>query len=218
MSYSKQSDPGTLVILDGLDGSGKSTLVQALSVALGGSATTRTFAFPSKDDNEVGRLIRRVFADPTLVCEEAMLYLFVADALVQQRRMRAYLDMGMIVLCDRHPVTSGPVYNVTRDRDLLTVGEITQIEQFIIPDAVFVVDVPVEVAEARIAARNGKTGEARNLIYERELEVKRARYLKLVGMGEGLVEKLDGTRTTEDLVAELVPVIREIAARKLKTT
>lgn len=174
-------------------------------------------SFPSRS-NEVGQLIREVFADPTLVCEEAMLYLFVADALVQQRRMRAYLDMGLIVICDRHPVTSGPVYNVTPDRDLLTVSEIIQIDQFIVPDAAYVIDVPVEVAEARISARNGKTGEARNLIYERLLEQKRARYLNLVGAADGLVQKLDGTRTTEDLVAELVPVIRDIAKRKLKTT
>lgn len=206
------SDPGTLVVLDGLDGSGKTTLVQALSVELGGDPVCSVMSFPSRA-NVVGQLIREVFADPKLVCEEAMLYLFVADALIQQHTMRKHLDAGKIVICDRHPVTSGMVYNVTPDRHERAVADILRSEQFIRPDVVFVVDVPAEVAEARISARKG----VRNPIYEKALEEKRARYLRLVSKSNGLVQKLDGTKSIEEQVPPLAALIRGIALHKTKS-
>lgn len=206
------SDPGTLIVFEGIDGSGKSTIAKAVAAKVAETiGVVFDFAFPTKT-TAPGKLIRQVFADPMLCRLETMLYLFVADALDAQGDVRAALRAGHVVVCDRYTPISAFVYNVNEHHSDTAVGEIVQLEQFVTPDLAFIVDVPTAVSEARIAARSGKTGEARNEIYEKSLEEKRQRYLRFGKLPEFLV--LDGTLPVERNVAEAAE--RILAIHKTK--
>jgi dTMP kinase len=206
------SDPGTFIVVDGIDGGGKTTLVRELAVFLG---TNFVFSFPTRE-TPAGKIIRQVFADPVLCRPETLLYLFVADALDAQTDIRAALDAGHLVLCDRHTCLSAFAYQQTDDRPPSVINQIIQPPQFIRPDQCYLVDIPAEVAEARINARNKTTGEARNLIYEKALEEKRQRFLRLATRSTGFIKVLDGQRSTDDLVKEVGQEILAIHKKKAK--
>lgn len=202
----KKTDPGTLIVFEGLDGSGKSTLAERVATAV---QSAFLFRFPTKT-TAPGKLIRQVFADPTLVKEQAMLYLFVADAIDAQEGIEAALAAGRIVICDRYTPISAFVYNQNAWHGQNEVADIVQLDQFYGPDLAFIIDVPAHVAEERIALRSGKTGEVRNEIYEKALEEKRLSYLEFTHEPGFLL--IDGTAPLDyntNRMAEMVLAIHK---------
>jgi dTMP kinase len=138
-----------LLIFEGIDGSGKSTLSKALAHAL----DAHRVAFPSTE-GPVGRLIRSTFTGETTIDKRAMQHLFIADALDQDPDISRRTSVGETVICDRHPTISGWVYQVeTTPIDF--VQQISIAHCFQAPDFTFIIDVPPAVALARLAARGG---------------------------------------------------------------
>ena len=154
---------GKYVILEGPDGSGKSTLAKMLVSALHNAGhTVRMLAFPGRE-SAVGNLIRDVFDGKAVVSPEAMMWLFVAEGKDMEPQIRRHTSEGDWIVCDRHTMVSGLVYQ-SEVHGRTRVEDVTQPAAFIVPDRIYLVDVPATVAMERRNAR----GEARNTLYEPE--------------------------------------------------
>jgi len=160
---------------EGMDGSGKSSLCRAVSDALSthGRAHAR-IAFPGRH-SIIGSLIRDVFDGKVVIDPSAMLWLFAADARDCEARIRQHIADGAAVLCDRHTVFSARIYQ-TREHGMAAVRAVQDAARLSMPDRIYMLDVPAEVALERRAARQ----EKRNELYEpeqlAEVEQQRAAY------------------------------------------
>jgi dTMP kinase len=190
---------GMYVIFEGIDGSGKSTLAKRFADELG-KRHHRTWltAFPGHV-SAAGRLIRAIFEGKETFDPGAMMWLFVAEGKDLDPQIRKRLNDGDWVVCDRHTMVSGLIYQ-GEVHGRSNVEVVTRPAHFTPPDRIYILDVPAEVALARRDSR----GEARNTLYEPEkidrLESMRAAYLALAKDEPGALaaaKVLDGTAGTE---------------------
>jgi dTMP kinase len=155
---------GKYVVFEGPDGSGKSTLAKMLIHALqvGVSRNVRALAFPGRE-SVIGSLIRDSFERKVTISPEAMMWLFVAEGKDMEPQIRRCINDGTWVICDRHTMVSGLVYQ-SKVHGIERVGDVTRPANFTVPDRIYLVDVPATVSLARRAARGGE----RNTLYEPE--------------------------------------------------
>ncbi len=137
------------IVIEGADGSGKSTLVQRLLKNI--RYEERSFSTAQPSQLSTGALLRQELQkkkiNPPLIS-----LLFAADRLAHLEFCRHYLETGAIIFCDRY-VDSNFAY---RDESL-EVEWLEQIERFAPrPGLTLYLDVKPEVAMARIHARGGK--------------------------------------------------------------
>jgi dTMP kinase len=154
---------GRLVVIEGLDGAGKRTLADALAAALTAQhASVGRMAFPRYDTDVHADLVRDALhgrlgdlADSV----HAMAVLFALDrrdAADELRALRRYHD---VVLLDRY-IASNAAYGAARlheDADGTFVEWVRALEvdrfDVPVPDAQFLLRVPVRVASARADGR-----------------------------------------------------------------
>jgi len=154
---------GKYIVFEGPDGSGKSTLASLLARALRHAGEpARLIAFPGRE-SAIGRLIRDVFEGHASVNPEAMMWLFVAEGKDMEPQIHRHIAEDDWIVCDRHTMVSGLVYQSEfhgRNR----VDAVTRPANFTVPDRIYLVDVPAQVAMDRRTARGGE----RNTLYEPE--------------------------------------------------
>ncbi len=184
------------LVVEGLDGTGKSTLAAALAAHLG-AALLRT---PS---NELGAV--RPVVDAAFAASPVATQLFYGATVVHASdRARALLAQGTPVVIDRYWLST-LVYAACRDAHV----DLGPVEPVLLrPDLTVFVDADERVRRARLAAR-GMTAADRDSVAQRE--ALRARYLEGLSTCAlaGRVLRIDSTRATPDeLVAR---VLAEVA-------
>lgn len=142
---------GTLVSIEGIDGSGKSTLIENL---LGYYPTAFTTTEP-QEDQWLGRVTRDALSDED-VADMAMFFLFLAE---HAQHVRDYIEPALnedrLVITDRY-IDSRYAYQTTTIEDHIDVsapGWIRSIQEAgwsQIPDVTIVLDLPVETAMERL--------------------------------------------------------------------
>jgi thymidylate kinase len=151
----------------------------------------RALAFPGRE-SAVGNLIRDVFEKRTTVSPEAMMWLFVAEGKDMEPQIRRHVTEGDWIVCDRHTMVSGLIYQ-GKIHGFDRVGDVTRPAHFVIPDRIYLVDVPAAVSLARRAARGGE----RNVLYEpaqlEQVEAQCAAYRELTARFASSLT-LDGTQ------------------------
>jgi len=190
---------GKLVVFDGQDGCGKSSICRAVASALTAlDVPHQVLAFPSRD-SAVGGLIRDVFDGKAKVHPYAMMWLFVAEGVDMEPTITELLKQGKIVLLDRHTAISGIVYQ-TKMHTRRDLDAVTSPAGFRTPHRIWIVDVPAGVALSRRGAR----GEARNVLYEpddlEKQREQRAAYLNLTTETIPWLEVMNGELPIEDNV------------------
>lgn len=131
------------IVIEGLDGSGKSTQAQRLHNLLGNTILTSE---PSH--NPIGLLIRQALTGQCTIDEETLSKLFALDREVHLRDVvEPALRKGLTVICDRY-VASNIAYQGENAKKLNT--------EFRKPDVTLFINVPVSVCKQRIAERGGK--------------------------------------------------------------
>jgi dTMP kinase len=144
---------GALIVLEGIDGSGKSTQQSALAQALRERGRT---VLPTHEptDGEWGRRIRAMARSDERVPPEQELEWFVADRREHVDAVIApALARGETVLCDRY-FLSTVAYQGARGLDweaILAESELC----FPVPDRALIFELSPDAALARIAARGG---------------------------------------------------------------
>jgi len=182
-----------LVVFEGPDGSGKSTLMGAVrSRLMRDKSPVESLAFPTHN-GAVGRLIRQVYSNEVQVYEPAMLHLLVADQIDHEPMVHGWLLTGNDVLFDRHVPVSSWVYQ-TEHHSLQRHQAVVQPESLQTPDLLFLLDVPEATLQQRLKARSELNPRYESLDTDRIAQQK-ARYMAYCVMHGGVV--LDGERPVQ---------------------
>lgn len=217
---------GKFIVLDGPDGSGKTTVQTMLAGHLRAAGLTVTTC-KDPGGTPVGDRIRSVLLDHDLtqmsVQCETLLFMASRAQLVREVVQPA-LKEDHVVLCDRF-VSSTCAYQVAAGDDLATILELADYAIGVTwPAMTFILDVPVEVGFARIGRRisdrrqaqlaqagDGTSGldamERRPASFH---EAVRANFLALPGRYPAPVEIIDAARPPEQIVEEILSHLQRL--------
>jgi dTMP kinase len=192
---------GLLIVLEGIDGSGKSTqagrLLRKLQ-ALG----YETVSFREPTRGKWGRAIRKMAKSAGSLTPQEELDLFVKDRRENvQENIRPALSGKKVVILDRY-YFSTIAYQGAKGIDPAYIRRLN--ERFVVkPDLVFILDIEAGRGLGRIRNRRRK-----DLLFERERYLTRVRRI-FGGFGGRKFIHLDAARPKEELA-------REITARVLQ--
>jgi dTMP kinase len=197
---------GLLIVLEGLTGSGKKTHIRNLAEkikALGKEVTI--LSFPDYD-NPIAKLTKRTDLDPY-----TQSLLFAADRQLNQQRIKALLEKGSIILCDRY-CYSNYAYQSALGVDL---NWLMQIEKNVIkPDLAFLIDVPVETSIKRVQQASIEDFTKREILNrlqkQREiLEKIREKFLEIARTNkETEWHIIDGTKDINETLDEIWEIVK----------
>lgn len=186
---------GLLIVLEGIDGSGKTTQARRLAGALR-RAGVETALFREPTRGPWGRLIRRKAGRPRSLNAEEELHLFLLDRRDNvERNLKPALRRKKVVVLDRY-YFSTMAYQGARGIDSERIRRLN--ERFAPrPDLVFILDVPPERGLGRIEGRR-----RREPLFEKRAFLRRVRRNFLDFRGPALVH-LDGRRDPKDLARDI---------------
>ncbi len=202
---------GRFIVLEGIDGSGTTSQCRALAEALGARSGHTVVTTHEPSGGSIGRLVReRLAADSSPLDPHAMALLFAADRVDHVRtEVEPALDAGHDVICDRYLMSSWTYQALSCPRDW--VETINAAAPW--PQLTLFLDVPVDVAQSRIAARAARDGTAQEIYDRRELQTRVAEgYARLIAQGRPGVHRVDGTRPPEAVTAALVELCDGVGA------
>ncbi len=192
---------GALVVLEGLDGSGKSTQVERLVRALerAGRAVVGT---REPTDGAVGRRIRSMAASAEPVEPALELRWFVED---RREHVARVIDPGLaaghVVVCDRY-FLSTVASQGARGLDPVEILEQSEAE-FPTPDLAFVLELDAELGLARVRARGG----AAEPVFERREFLERVAAI-LRSIERAYVERVDARADADRVHACVMAALR----------
>lgn len=138
------------IVLEGIDGSGKTSLQQLLAKKIPSALLLRE---PSQ--GHWGLRIRKILQNQEKYPgQEAMLQLFRDDRLwhLQEKILKGLKD-GHTLIQDRYFFSTAAYQAATTSNSVGILQSYLQDARFLLPDCVFFIDVPVRVSLARIHAR-----------------------------------------------------------------
>jgi dTMP kinase len=190
-----------LVAVEGIEGSGKSTLVAALGIRL------RERGFDVLLTREpggtpAGNAIRRIFLDRTVSIEPLAEAFLVNAARAQHvaEVLRPALDAGRLVICDRFTDSTLAYQGYGRGLDIVQLQGVCEMATGgLRADLILLLDLPVAVARARLRERAERTDRIEAEGDDFHDRVRRG-FLEISGSPRHCV--LDGTMPAEEL-AEL---------------
>ena len=150
---------GKLIVIDGIDGSGKATQVRLLKERLvKEKIKVKTIDFPRYYDNFFGKLIGEYLAgqygDFSEVDPRLASVLYAADRFESSTDIKKWLDAGYIVLADRYVSANqihqgGKIADPKKRKDFFTFLDTMEHGVFKIPrpDVVVYLDVPFEISK-----------------------------------------------------------------------
>ena len=147
---------GCLVTLEGGEGAGKSTVIQALEAHL----VRRGIEFLRSREpggTELGERIRELLLHPgehSVDPRAELLLMFASRAQLVSERLRPALARGQWVLCDRFTDASFAYQGGGRGLDPALIAELERQVVGLRPDLTLLLDVPVEVGLQRARARD----------------------------------------------------------------
>lgn len=142
---------GKLIVLEGIDGSGKGTQLDLLAEKLKASGH-QVVLTREPSDSSIGQLIRQALSDASQFDEATMALLFAADRLEHIKEIKAHLAKGAVVLCDRY-VLSSLAYNSQTLTLEWVLSLNAEADKRLHPDLTLYFDLDAQTAMARIGAR-----------------------------------------------------------------
>jgi dTMP kinase len=176
---------GKLIVIDGIDGSGKATQVRLLEERLKKEGVKiKTIDFPRYEENFFGKLIREylsgIYGDFIKVDPKLASILYAADRFESSAKIKEWLDKGFVVLADRYATANqihqgGKISNLKKRKEFLDFLDKMEYDVFKIPrpDLVIYLDVPFEVSKVwlqkKVALRKKKYLKGRKDVAEDNL-------------------------------------------------
>jgi dTMP kinase len=186
-----------LLALEGIDGSGKSTLGRRLAEALRAQGYTVSL-FREPGDSEFGAELRRIFVEGRDVTPEEEMKLFLEDRRLDVRdNIGPALERGEVVIMDRYYLSS-VVYQGALGLDPAMILA-ANLEIAPEPDLTVVFDLDPAVALRRIRAARGDANTFEDASYLTSVRELYRRYVD----GDR-VQLLDAARDFEPVLDELV--------------
>lgn len=102
---------GKLIVIEGIDGSGKTTQIELLKQALGSQGLAlQVISFPRYEDNEYGKLVKRYLEGEFGSINEVNPYLmslaYAGDRVLAKPLIEKWLNEGKLVLTNRYVSSS----------------------------------------------------------------------------------------------------------------
>lgn len=150
---------GKLIVLDGIDGSGKATQVKLLGERLKNEGKrVKTIDFPRYNDNFFGKLIGEylsgIYGDFIKVDPKLASVLYAADRFESSKKIEGWLKSGFYVIADRYASANqihqgGKIADLKKRKEFLQYLDTMEYSVFKIPrpDLVIYLDVPFEVSK-----------------------------------------------------------------------
>jgi dTMP kinase len=174
---------GCFIVIEGIDGSGKSEQFQRLTKRLKKRGYKLVATREPTKVSPVGRLIERVLREEEQVSEEALALLFAADrADHTERKIKPALEEGAVVVSDRY-VYSSLAYQSRGMGKELDLDWIKKINRYALePDAVIFLDISPEVGQTRLS--NGQVRIKDHSYFENISQQERIRmvYLEVLNL------------------------------------
>jgi len=189
---------GLFITLEGIDGSGKTTLAKNLYDAMKGRGdkVVRTYE-PS--NGLIGRFLNENLDRTTNPIAE--LFLFLADRAAHSDELWALKEKGNIIVCDRYSdstvVYQGATLENTLDTDPVDWLFELQTHFALKPDVTFLIDITPKLA----LERAGKRGELSKFEQLQFLEKVDSNYSRLLAKDDRF-KVLDGQRSQEQLLED----------------
>jgi dTMP kinase len=193
---------GVFIVIEGLDGSGKTTQATLLANKLSKNHNVLSTAEPSH--GKIGTFIRRdCLYEQTRLPTEAEALLFAADRIEHmQKELAPALSQGKIVICDRY-VYSSLAYQGGAGLSLDWIKTINA--RALEPDFALYIDVSPERVLERLRRK-------RSVMETLETQQKvRGIYLKYVEKGELII--IDGDRIKDAVAQELYSKVLDLLKR-----
>lgn len=199
-----QEGQGRFIVMEGIDGSGKSTQIKYLCQALANAGIEAVSTF-EPTDGPIGSLIRKMLSGSLPVDQRTIASLFAADRtdhLVNPNTgIRPLVDQGKVVVCDRYYFSSYAYHAQHMDMDWVIQANSLNAD-ILTPTATLFIDVDPDRCLERIQARGGSLE-----IYEKIdiMKAVRANYFKAFEKlkGRETVIVIDGSGTPEEVAARV---------------
>jgi dTMP kinase len=205
----------TFVAIEGIEGSGKSTLMGGLGDALRGDGHYVVMT-REPGGTAVGDAVRDIFLNQPIRIAAWAEVLLVTAARVQHvcDVIRPALSSGRIVLCDRFTDSTLAYQGYGRDLELDSVRNVCAIAAGgLVPNLTLVVDLPVSVARSRMRERPGVADRIEredDAFHER---VRRG-FLILAQTSSSHVV-LDGTQAPDRVLADALDAVRALLGERV---
>lgn len=203
---------GLFIVLEGVEGCGKSTIQKLLADAL------RAHGLPVRVTREPGgtdageRIRREVLHGADLPPEAELLLMLAARADHVTKVIVPALEAGEVVLCDRYELSSFAYQGIARGLGLERVRALNALATGQLrADLTIVLEVPASVAEARTGRR---TSRDRIESAGAEFHARVAEAYRLLASEEPGVVSVDATRSPEQIRASIL----ELLARRFPET
>ncbi len=210
LELKKNPYPGKLIVIEGIDGSGKTTQAQKITETLNRKGI-KSILTKEPTDEVTGKLIRQILSGQTNLPQIAFQYLFSADRAVHQEQIENYLQKGITVVSDRYFWSSVVYGMVDKEMDfgngngerknlLVALSILSMYHQFLLPDFSFALKVSVATAIERI-----KRKDRHIEIYEKEnkLEKLAIGYDWLIKQFAEEIMVIDGEKRVEEVTREI---------------
>jgi dTMP kinase len=199
---------GIFVVIEGIDGAGKTTVINELKKML---RNEKVFFTKEPSQGFIGKMIRSALRGHNFT-QEAWCLLFFADRIEHCKAIKKKLEEGYIVISERYFFSTLAYQSTTINmRKLLgfLTSYLLETEKILMPDLVFLLDVDVNTAIKRL-----KESREHFDIFEEAENLKRVReeYLKLSMIFK--MNILDSTYKDPKALAE--EITKEIESYKEK--
>ena len=208
---------GKLVAIEGIDGSGKTALVEYLWATLAGGEGEHKWTAvkePTDGPGSFGKLLRSHFADHSKLDSSEWLRLYVLDRLTQvQTHTEHRLRNVVNVLSDRCYISTAVYQQIFHGFDPEMILQFHR-ATCPVPDLVLLLDLPAEEALVRVARRWKPTSTDDQFERLDRLQAARSLYLKtprdlLVGDGVERIKVIDASLPSGEVY---LACLREILA------
>ena len=194
------SPRGLFITLEGTEGAGKSTLIAYLAEMLQKQGH-EVLLLREPGGTEAGEKIRGILKSPylsePLLPETELLLMYASRVQLVKTRIIPALERGVMVLCDRHDLSSFAYQGGGRGLPLETIKAVRRaVLGDFRPDLTLLLDLPVEVGMARVSQRGAKDRfELEKLDFFKRV---RAAYLEVAAQLD-YVKVIDGAQSPEQV-------------------
>lgn len=203
----KNNHPGLFIAFEGIDGAGSSTQLELLTKTLRKEGF-RVLATKEPTNNVIGGLIRGVLTDSVKLPPDSLQLLFSADrAHHLEREIIPVLAKGNMVLTDRYFFSTVAYGALDLDQNWL----LDLNKNFLLPDFIFLLDIPAKVSLQRI----------KNSRFEVELFEKEEKLSKVAKNFLSLAKKfpkntyvLDGELSRENIAEQILKLVEKSSKYK----
>ena len=182
---------GLFVVLEGIDGSGKTSVGKEVVSRLNSQGINATFTF-EPSDLPVGKLLRTVLSGSVETDPHTHALLFAADREEHLRReIIPLLEKGELVVCDRY-VYASMAYQGAKGVNMEYIWEINRkLPHFLVPDLLLLLDIQPDISLLRTTHRENadifETPDYLGKVRENYLKLAADHEMKIVDAGMEMV-------------------------------